>query len=169
MAEYNEIKVGEKMNRNKKIIKVSILGIIVNLVLVLFKSIIGMIVNSIAIILDAINNLSDALSSIITIVGMKLSSKKPDKEHPYGHGRIEYFASIIIAVIVLVAGLTALKESVQKIMKPEQANYSIVSLIIIIVAILVKFFFGRYVKNEGKKLNFFQNTNYMMARWLIAI
>lgn len=141
------------MEREKKIIKVSIQGIIVNLVLVTFKAIIGVIVNSIAIVLDAINNLSDALSSIIAIIGTKLSSKKPDKKHPYGHGRIEYFTSIIIATIVLIAGWTALIESVKKIMNPEMANYSIESVIIIIIAVFVKLFFGRYTKKQGEILN----------------
>ncbi len=141
------------MDRNKEIIKISILGIIVNLILVAFKAVIGIIVNSIAIILDAVNNLSDALSSIITIIGTKLSNKKPDKKHPYGHGRIEYFSSVIIAIIVLIAGVTAFKESFEKIIHPEAAEYSIVSLIIVMVAVFVKFFFGRYVKKQGKKLN----------------
>ena len=141
------------MDRNKKIIKISISGIIVNILLVIFKSIIGLITNSIAIILDAVNNLSDALSSIITIIGMKLSSKKPNKKHPYGYGRIEYFSSIIIAIIVLFAGLTSFKESFDKIINPSTADYSIVSLIIILVAVFVKFFFGKYVKKEGEKLN----------------
>ncbi len=141
------------MNRNKEIVKVSIYGIIVNIVLVIFKSIVGLIANSIAIILDAVNNLSDALSSIITIIGTKLSEKRPNKKHPFGYGRVEYFSSVIIAVIVLFAGLTALKESITKIIKPELAEYSLFTIIIIIVAIIVKFVFGSYVKNKGEKLN----------------
>ena len=146
-------KRGIKMDREKKIIKTSILGIIVNIVLVVFKATVGLIVNSIAIILDAVNNLSDAMSSIITIIGTKLSGKRPDKKHPYGYGRIEYFSSIIIAVLVLVAGLTSLKESFEKIINPEVANYTIASLIIVGVAVVVKFVFGRYVKNVGEKTN----------------
>lgn len=141
------------MDRDKIIIKTSIKGIIVNVVLVIFKAIVGFIANSIAIILDAVNNLSDALSSIITIIGTKLAGKEPDKKHPYGHGRIEYIASAIIAIIVLVAGVTALKESALKIINPEEANYSIASLIIIAVAVVVKFIFGRYVKKNGEKIN----------------
>ena len=141
------------MERSKKIVKISIQGIVVNLILVAFKAIVGLIANSIAIILDAVNNLSDALSSIITIIGTTLSGKRPDKKHPYGYGRIEYFSSVIIAVIVLVAGLTSLKESVLKIINPVKANYSYFSLLIVIVAIFVKFIFGRYVKSQGEKLN----------------
>ena len=139
--------------RNKKIVKISIQGILVNVILVIFKSIIGFITNSISIILDAVNNLTDVLSSVITIIGTKIASKKPDKEHPYGHGRAEYFASIIISIIILGAGLTALNESCSKIISGTTANYDIISLILIFVGIFVKFFFGNYVKNEGKKLN----------------
>lgn len=141
------------MERDKKIIKVSILGIIVNLALVGFKMAIGLIVNSIAIVLDAVNNLTDALSSIITIIGTKLSSKKPDKKHPFGHGRIEYFSSIIIVAIILIAGFAFAKESIEKIIHPVLADYSFVSLIIIMVAIFVKFFFGKYLKKKAKELN----------------
>lgn len=141
------------MNRSKKIVKISIQGIIVNIILVIFKAMVGLIANSISIILDAVNNLTDALSSIITIIGTMIASKKPDKEHPYGHGRAEYFASIIIAIIVLFAGLTSLKESIDKIINGGNANYSIASLIIIFTAIFVKYFFGSYVKREGHKLN----------------
>lgn len=141
------------MDRDKIIIKTSVKGIIVNIILVIFKAIVGLIANSIAIILDAVNNLSDALSSIITIIGTKLAGKAPDKEHPYGHGRIEYIASAVIAIIVLVAGLTAIKESTEKIVNPEEANYSVAALIIIAVAVVVKFVFGRYVKKIGKDIN----------------
>ena len=141
------------MDRNKVIIKTSVLGIIVNVVLVIFKAIVGLFANSIAIILDAVNNLTDALSSIITIIGTKLSNKAPDKKHPYGYGRIEYFTSVIISSIVLFAGITAGKESIEKIFNPAETDYSIVSLVIIAVAVVVKFVFGRYVKSVGKKVN----------------
>ena len=141
------------MERNKTIIKTSIIGIVVNISLVIFKALVGFIANSIAIILDAVNNLSDALSSIITIIGAKLSGKAPDKDHPYGHGRIEYIASTVIAVIVLAAGITSLSESVKKIIAPEAANYTVPTLIVVIAGIITKFILGNYVKNVGKKLN----------------
>lgn len=147
------MKTENKIDRNKIIIKTSILGIIVNIILVIFKAVVGLIANSIAIVLDAVNNLTDALSSVITIVGTKLSNKAPDKKHPYGHGRIEYFTSLIISMIVLFAGITAGKESIMKIIYPEEADYSIISLVIIAVAVVVKFVFGRYVKGIGKKVN----------------
>lgn len=141
------------MERNKTIIKTSIQGIVMNVILVIFKATVGVIVNSIAIILDAVNNLSDAISAIITIIGTKLAGRRPDKEHPYGHGRIEYFASLIIAIIILVAGVASGKESIEKIIHPVKADYTIASLIVIIVAIIVKFFFGRYIKKVGEKIN----------------
>ena len=141
------------MEREKIIIKTSVLGIVVNIILVIFKAIIGVIVNSIAIILDAVNNLTDAVSSIVTIIGTKLANKAPDKEHPFGHGRIEYFTSAIVSAIVLLAGITAIKESIEKIIHPDESNYSIISLVIIAVAVIVKFIFGRYVKSVGKKVN----------------
>ena len=141
------------MNRENKIIKTSILGIIVNLILVVFKATVGLIVNSIAIILDAVNNLTDAISSVVTILGTKLANKRPDKKHPYGYGRIEYFTSVIIASLVLFAGITALKESIEKIINPGESDYSIISLIIIAVAVIVKFTIGKYVKKVGKDVN----------------
>ncbi len=141
------------MSREQKIIKTSVIGIVVNLILVAFKATIGILVNSIAITLDAVNNLTDALSSIITIIGTKLAGKAPDKDHPYGYGRIEYFSSVIIASIVLWAGVTALMESWPKIFNPDVTAYTTVSLVIVAVAVLVKFFLGKYVKNVGEDIN----------------
>jgi len=141
------------MNRDKQIIKASYIWIITNIVLVIFKAIVWFLSNSIAIILDAVNNLSDVVSSVITIIWTKLSAKKPDKEHPYWHGRIEYFASVIIAVIILTAWLAAFKESIEKIIHPEETNYTIVTLAVVLVGVFVKIFLWRYVKNQWKKLN----------------
>ena len=141
------------MQRNKEIVKISIYGILVNLVLVGFKAVVGLIANSISIILDAVNNLTDVLSSVVTIAGLRLATKRPDRKHPFGYGRVEYFSAAVVAMIVLAAGIMALKESIEKIIAPEEADYSVVSLVIIAVAVLVKFFFGRFVKNKGKALN----------------
>lgn len=139
-------------NREKVIIKTSVIGILANVVLVIFKAIVGFLSNSIAIILDAVNNLSDVLSSVITIVGTKLSGKAPDKKHPYGHGRIEYLSAMVISIIILYAGITALIEAIGKIINPELADYSMASIIIIIVAVFVKIFLGLYVKKVGRKV-----------------
>ncbi len=141
------------MKREKEIIKVSFISILTNIVLVIFKAFIGFMVNSIAIILDAVNNLSDVLSSVITIIGTKIAGKAPDKKHPYGHGRIEYISTIIITLIIFLAGATALKESLFKIIEPVKANYSYISLAIVIIAIFTKVFLGKYVKDKGDKLN----------------
>lgn len=141
------------MTRQEKIVKTSIIGIVVNLILVAFKATVGVLTNSIAITLDAVNNLTDALSSIITIIGAKLAGRSPDKNHPYGYGRIEYFSSVIIAAIVLWAGITALMESWPKIFHPDVTNYTTVSLIIIAVAVVVKFVLGQYVKRVGEDIN----------------
>lgn len=140
-------------NREDTIVKVSIQGIFVNIILVAFKAFVGIISNSISVVLDAINNLSDAFSQLVTIIGTKLSLRRPDKKHPYGYGRIEYISSAVVASLVLIAGLTSAKESFVKIIHPENSEYTNVSLIIIGVAVVVKFFFGMYVKNTGKKVS----------------
>lgn len=142
-----------KDNREKVVIKTSIISIISNIVLAGFKAFVGLLANSIAIISDAVNNLSDALSSIITIVGTKLAGKAPDKKHPYGYGRIEYMTSLVVSGIVLYAGITALVESVKKVIHPEVVDYSIITLIILIAGIIVKFVLGIYVKKKGKEVN----------------
>lgn len=138
------------MNREKEIIKISILGILVNTVLVAFKLTVGFLSNSIAIILDGVNNMTDALSSVITIIGTKLAGKAPDKKHPYGYGKIEYISSVTVALIILMAGLTAFRESFDKILHPAAADYSALSLVIIAAAMAAKLIFGRYVKAAGK-------------------
>ena len=137
--------------RNRGITLASIKGIIGNVVLVIFKMIVGLASNSIAIILDAVNNLTDVLSSVLTIVGTKLAAKGADKEHPFGHGRIEYMTTMAIAFIILGAGLGSLKESIEKIIHPEVSTFDIPSLAIIAVAIVVKVVMGRYIKAQGEK------------------
>ncbi len=140
-------------SREKTIVKTSIIGIIANVFLAAFKAVIGLMTNSIAIVLDAVNNISDAGSSLITIVGTKLAAKEPDKKHPFGYGRIEYLSATIISVIVLYAGITSFAESVKQIIHPETPEYNTVSLIIVGVAVVVKIFLGRYVKSVGVRVN----------------
>ena len=139
--------------REKTIIKTSLIGIIANVFLAAFKAVVGLMSNSIAIVLDAVNNISDAGSSLITIVGTKLAGKDPDKKHPFGYGRIEYLSAMIISVIVLYAGITSFVESVKQIIHPETPDYNAVSLIIVAVAVVVKILLGRYVKGVGEKVN----------------
>ncbi len=139
--------------RSKTIIRTSIIGIVVNILLAGFKMVVGLLSGSIAIVLDAVNNLSDALSSVITIVGTTLAGKAPDKKHPYGYGRIEYLSAMVISVIVLYAGLTSLIESGKSILHPEPANYTPVTLIIVGVAVVVKLLLGQFFINTGKRIN----------------
>ena len=139
--------------RERQITRTSLIGIAANLFLAGFKAAAGLIAGSIAIVLDAVNNLTDALSSVITILGVKLAKRRPDAKHPFGYGRIEYFSAVIIAAIVLAAGATSLVESVKKIIEPQTPDYSTVTLIIVAVAVAVKLVLGRYVKAQGVKYN----------------
>ena len=139
------------MDRQKIIVRTSIIGILANVMLAGFKAVVGLLANSISIVLDAVNNLSDALSSVITIIGAKLSAKPATKKHPLGHGRVEYLSAMIIGVIVLYAGVTAMVESVKKIIEPETPEYTALTMIIIAVAVTVKIALGLYVMRTGKK------------------
>ena len=155
MSRIGDIKAAasNETSREKTIVRTSIIGIIANVFLAGFKAVIGLASNSIAIVLDAVNNISDAGSSLITIVGTKLAGREPDKKHPFGYGRIEYLSAMIISVIVLYAGITSFVESVKQIIHPETPDYSAVSLIIVAVAVVVKILLGRYVKGVGVRVN----------------
>ena len=142
-----------EISRDKKIIRTSIIGILANGFLAAFKAVVGLMSHSIAIVMDAVNNLSDAASSVITIVGTKLAGKTPDRKHPFGYGRIEYLSAMLISMLVLYAGVTAFVESVKKIIEPDTPDYSTASLIIVAVAVVVKIILGRYVKSVGKAVN----------------
>lgn len=138
-------------SRDQIIIRTSIIGIAANIFLAAFKAVIGLLSHSIAVTLDAVNNLSDALSSLITIIGAGLANRKPDKKHPLGHGRTEYLSAITVSAIVLYAGINSAVESVRKIMSPETPDYSNISLIIIAAAVIVKIILGRYFTLKGKE------------------
>ena len=144
---------GVEAAREKTIVRTSVIGIAANVLLAAFKAVVGLMSNSIAIVLDAVNNISDAGSSLITIVGTKLAGREPDKKHPFGYGRIEYLSAMIISVIVLYAGVTSFVESVKQIIHPETPDYSVVSLVIVAVAVVVKILLGRYVKAVGVRVN----------------
>ena len=141
-----------EQRRDKVIIRTSIIGIVTNVSLAAFKAVIGILSNSIAVTLDAVNNLSDALSSVITIIGAKLAGKLPDKKHPLGYGRIEYLSAMIVSGIVLYAGITSAVESIKKIIHPDEPDYSTVSLVIIAAAVILKIVLGRYVKAKGEQV-----------------
>ena len=153
MDNGNETTEKTELNRDAVIIRTSRIGIMANVFLAAFKAVVGLASRSIAVTLDAVNNLSDALSSIITIIGTKLAGKEPDKKHPLGHGRIEYLSAMVVSGIVLYAGITSAVESVKKIIHPEVPDYSTISLFIIAVAVGVKIVLGRYVKGQGEKVN----------------
>ena len=153
MAEENKAVENAVPDRDKVIVRTSVLGALTNVALAGFKAAVGLLANSIAVLLDAVNNFSDALSSVITIIGAKLAGKAPTKKHPLGYGRIEYLSALIVSAIVLYAGVTALVESVKKIVSPEAADYSTLSLVIISVAVAVKLILGLYVRRRGKQVN----------------
>ncbi len=152
---FSDIKTQKEKetSREKTIIKTSIIGIAANVFLAAFKAVIGLMTRSIAIVLDAVNNISDAGSSLITIIGTKLAGKEPDKKHPFGYGRTEYLSALIISVIVLYAGITSFTESVKQIIHPETPEYNTVSLVIVAAAAIVKILLGRYVKAVGTRVN----------------
>ena len=143
--------IKQTADRSRNIIRTSVIGIVANVLLAAFKAAVGLLASSVAIVMDAVNNLSDALSSVITIVGTKLAARPADRKHPFGFGRVEYFSAILIAVIVLSAGVTSLIESVKKIFVPTTPEYTTVTIVVIIVAIVVKLLLGLYVKRQGKQ------------------
>lgn len=129
-----------------------VLGIILNVFLFVIKLITGMIMNSIAIISDAFNNLTDSASSVVTIFGANMSNKPPDDEHPYGHGRMEYVASLVVAFIIFGVGLQLLGSSFDKIIRPEQVELSLIPLVILALSIFIKVWMYAYNKYIGNKI-----------------
>lgn len=130
-----------------------VVGIIVNSLLFILKFIVGLIVGSIAITADAFNNLSDAASSVITIVGFKMSNKPPDAEHPFGHGRIEYISALIVAFMVMLVGLQFIKSSFQRILNPEVITFELIPFILLLISIGFKFWLSLFNRFIGNKIN----------------
>lgn len=145
--------MNRQTGRDAVIIRTSVIGILANLFLAGFKAVVGLTAGSIAIVMDAVNNLSDAASSVITIVGTKLAGKEPDRKHPFGYGRVEYLSEMVISLLVLYAGVTAFTESVKKILKPDTPDYSTAALIIVASAVVVKIVLGIYVKRVGERVH----------------
>ena len=140
-------------DRDKQIVRVGQVGIAVNVGLAASKAIIGFVTNSIAITLDAVNNLSDVLSSGITIFGARYAQKAPDREHPLGHGRAEHLSAFFISIIILYAGLTALIESIKKIIYPKVPEYTALSIAVLFIAVFAKLLLAVFTERAGKKLN----------------
>jgi len=140
------------MNRAGQIVRVSVVSIVCNVCLAAVKSAVGTFTGSIAITLDAVNSLADALSSTIALVGAKIAGKRPDRNHPFGYGRTEYLASILIAALILAAGTSSLFEAVEAIAAPVAPTYTPRALIIVAVAALVKFGLGLFLLRAGRRL-----------------
>lgn len=155
MKQFEDFRKLDKLQkeRQNKIIKTSILGIVGNSLLALFKVIIGMGANSIAILVDAVNNLSDSLSSVITIIGTKLAGNDPDKDHPFGYGRIEYLSAMVISVIILYVGISSLVESGKKIINPTNPSYNYITILVVILSVLVKLVIAYYFNKVGKDVD----------------
>ncbi len=128
-------------------------GIACNVLLSLAKMMVGMLLHSVSVMADAFNNLSDAGSSIIGLVGVKMAEKPADEDHPFGHGRIEYVAALIVAFLVIEVGFTFFKDSISKIRHPEELRFQMVSIVILGMSILVKLWLGMFNKKLGKKID----------------
>lgn len=151
IADYQDIqnpKVREKYGN-----LTSVVGILCNILLCVGKFIVAAIVNSVSISADAINNLSDAGSSLISLISFKLSNRPADEKHPFGHARYEYIASMLVAVLILFLGIELVNSSLDKILNPEEITFSIIPVVILIVSILIKFWMFSYNRHYGKRLN----------------
>ncbi len=127
-------------------------GIFLNICLFVGKLIAGLLSNSIAIIADAVNNLSDAASSAITLIGFKISEQKPDKDHPYGHGRVEYISGLLISIAIVFMGFELIKSSIEKIIHPQEMACDMITVAILVASILVKIYMFSYNRSIGKKI-----------------
>lgn len=138
--------------RQNAIIKTSAVGITTNVLLVAFKALMGFLSGSVALVIDAVNNLTDALSSLVALIGAKLAKKAPDKKHPYGHGRIEYIAEMIVAAVIIAAGILAIAESIKTIFEPSDPDYTFWAYIVMGVSIVLKIALGIFARRMGKKI-----------------
>lgn len=145
--------IKDKNNRSAYGVLAGIVGIICNVFLFAGKLIIGLLINSSAVMTDSFNNLSDAASSVISLVGAKLAAKPADKEHPFGHGRYEYIVALIVSFLILEVGISCFKTSIDKIFHPEDLNISLIALIILIVSVFVKIWLSLFNRKLGKKID----------------
>ena len=131
----------------------SVVGIFCNVLLFVVKGAVGFFLHSVSVMADAFNNLSDAGSSIVGLGGVRMASKPADEEHPFGHGRIEYIAALVVSFLVLQVGFTFFKDSIRKIQNPEELKFQAVSVIILVLSIGVKLWMGMFNKKLGKKID----------------
>ena len=130
-----------------------VVGIIINLILFAIKLTVGVVASSIAIMADAFNNLSDAASSIVTIIGFKMADKPADAEHPFGHGRMEYISALIVAFMVMLVGIQFIKSSFERILNPVSITFEFIPFILLLVSILFKLWLSRFNKFIGNTIN----------------
>ena len=131
----------------------SVVGIICNVLLFVVKFVIGLVSHSVSVVADSFNNLSDAGSSVISFVGVKLASKPADEEHPFGHGRMEYIAALIVSFLVIEVGFTFLKDAIGKISEPQAVQFQVISVVILLLSVGVKLWLSIFNKTLGKKIN----------------
>ena len=131
----------------------SLVGIICNILLFAVKVAIGILLNSISVMADGFNNLSDAASSVISFIGVKLASKPADRDHPFGHGRIEYISALVVAFVIIEVGFTFLKSSIGKIRNPEEVSFHLISVMILVLSIGIKLWLGIFNRKLGKRIN----------------
>ena len=151
VKDYEEIK--NVSVRTAYGILASVVGIVCNVFLFIIKGLIGFTMNSIAVMADAFNNLSDAASSIIGLVGVKMAEKPADEKHPFGHGRMEYIAALLVSFLVLQVGFTFFKDAIDKIRHPQILDFQMISMIILILSIGVKLWLGLFNRKLGKRID----------------
>ena len=140
-------------SREQKIINTGLLGIFMNVSLVALKGTIGFLSGSIAVVLDALNNLTDVLSALVTVIGTKLAHRAPDKNHPFGHGRFEDLTAFVVGFIILAAGVGAVASAAPHLLEPTSTDYSPVSILLIFLAVIAKLLFSRRARRVGNDLN----------------
>ncbi len=151
ITDYQNIK--EVKVREKYGILSGVVGIVCNVLLFVLKLVIGVITNSVSITADAINNLSDCLSSVISVVSFKVSGRKPDARHPFGYGRVEYVAGLLVSFLIVYVGIEFIKTSVDRILHPQQTECSIVLLLILGISVFLKLWMGMFHKKIGKRIS----------------
>ena len=145
--------IEDEKTRNAYIYLGSIVGIICNLILSIIKITVGVISSSVSIMADGFNNLSDMASSLITMVGIKLANMPADKEHPFGHGRMEYLSALVVAFMVMLVGAQFIKSSVDRILNPTKVSFEIIPFILLLISLILKLWLSRFNKYVGEKIN----------------
>ena len=143
----------DKNSREGVVSATSILSIIVNIFVALMKIIVGFLAASIAIISEGVNNATDALSSLLTLAGVRLANRKPDKKHPFGYGRIEYIINLLIGGIIVYSGITTLLDAIDKVINPKELNFTYISIALVAISAVIKYILGTYTISQGKKVN----------------